>query len=175
MRCRRRPSGACRLLEASILAVVRGFAGWSSPWRSASAPQLLLNAAWKIGAGGFGPRASVKERLPAGPGFDGVGARRGSRALHPGPALDHNLAEGILRRVHNWFVFNLVDGLIRVTFFLAYILLITRLKDIRRVFQYHGAEHKVVYTWEAGEELTVENARAKSTLHPRCEPVSCCS
>jgi uncharacterized protein YqhQ len=42
------------------------------------------------------------------------------------------------------------------------------LKDIRRVFEYHGAEHKVVYTWEAAEELTVENARNKSTLHPRC-------
>jgi uncharacterized protein YqhQ len=42
------------------------------------------------------------------------------------------------------------------------------MKDIRRVFEYHGAEHKVVHVWEAGEELTVENARAKSTLHPRC-------
>jgi uncharacterized protein YqhQ len=70
--------------------------------------------------------------------------------------------------VHNWFVFNLVDGVIRVVFFLAYILLISRMKDIKRVFQYHGAEHKVVYTWEAKEELTVENARKKSTLHPRC-------
>jgi len=70
--------------------------------------------------------------------------------------------------IHNWFVFNLVDGVIRVVFFLAYILLISSMKDIKRVFQYHGAEHKVVYTWEAKEELTVENARRKSTLHPRC-------
>jgi len=70
--------------------------------------------------------------------------------------------------VHNWVVFNLVDGLIRVTFFLAYILAISRMRDIRRVFEYHGAEHKVVHTWEAGEELTVENARRKSPLHPRC-------
>jgi uncharacterized protein YqhQ len=70
--------------------------------------------------------------------------------------------------VHNWVVFNLVDGLIRVIFFLTYILLISLMKDIRRVFQYHGAEHKVVHTWEAGEELAVENARSKSTLHPRC-------
>jgi uncharacterized protein YqhQ len=70
--------------------------------------------------------------------------------------------------IHNWVVFNLVDGLIRVIFFIAYILLVSTLKDIRRVFQYHGAEHKVVYTWEAKEELTVENARLKSTLHPRC-------
>lgn len=76
--------------------------------------------------------------------------------------------KGYSAAVHNWVVFNLVDGLIRVVFFLSYILLISLIKDIRRVFQYHGAEHKVVYTWEAGEELTVENARLKSPLHPRC-------
>jgi uncharacterized protein YqhQ len=76
--------------------------------------------------------------------------------------------KGYIPAVHNWFVFNLVDGLIRVLFFLGYIVLVSMLKDIRRVFQYHGAEHKVVHTWEAGEELTVENARGKSTLHPRC-------
>jgi uncharacterized protein YqhQ len=70
--------------------------------------------------------------------------------------------------IHNWVVFNLVDGLIRVVIFLGYIILISLMKDIRRVFQYHGAEHKVVHTWEAGEELTVENARRKSTQHPRC-------
>jgi len=75
---------------------------------------------------------------------------------------------GYVPAVHNWIIFNLVDGLIRVIFFLAYIVLISLMKDIRRVFQYHGAEHKVVYTWEAGEELAVENARRKSTLHPRC-------
>jgi uncharacterized protein YqhQ len=75
---------------------------------------------------------------------------------------------GYIPAVHNWFVFNLVDGLIRVIFFLAYLLLISMWKDIQRVFQYHGAEHKVVHTWEAGEELTVANARKKTTLHPRC-------
>jgi uncharacterized protein YqhQ len=76
--------------------------------------------------------------------------------------------KGYIAAVHNWVVFNLVDGLIRVIFFLAYIILISLMKDIRRVFEYHGAEHKVVHTWEAAEELTVENARNKSTLHPRC-------
>ena len=70
--------------------------------------------------------------------------------------------------IHNWVVFNLVDGLIRVIIFFAYLLAISRLKDIRRVFEYHGAEHKVVHTWEDGETLTVENARRRSTLHPRC-------
>ena len=79
-----------------------------------------------------------------------------------------NWLKNFFPAIHNWVVFNLVDGIIRVLFFLAYILLISRMKDIRRVFQYHGAEHKVVYTWEAHEELTVENARRKSPLHPRC-------
>ena len=64
--------------------------------------------------------------------------------------------------------FNLVDGLIRMTFFLTMIFSFSLLRDIRRVFEYHGAEHKVVYTWEAGEELSVDNARGKRRQHPRC-------
>jgi uncharacterized protein YqhQ len=75
---------------------------------------------------------------------------------------------GYFPAIHNWVVFNIVDGLIRLVVFLSYLLLMTLIKDIRRVFQYHGAEHKVVHSWEAGEELTVENARRKSTQHPRC-------
>jgi uncharacterized protein YqhQ len=66
------------------------------------------------------------------------------------------------------FAFNLVDGALRALFFLGYILLISRMKDIHRVFQYHGAEHKVVFAWEKQVPLTVENARAQSRLHPRC-------
>jgi uncharacterized protein YqhQ len=77
--------------------------------------------------------------------------------------------QGYSPTIHNnWIVFNLVDGLIRLLFFLCYIRLVSMMKDIRRVFQYHGAEHKVVHTWEAAEDLTVENARNKSPLHPRC-------
>jgi uncharacterized protein YqhQ len=64
--------------------------------------------------------------------------------------------------------FNLVDGVIRVGIFIIYILAISTMKDIKRVFQYHGAEHKSIYAFEAGDELTVENARKYSSLHPRC-------
>jgi uncharacterized protein YqhQ len=64
--------------------------------------------------------------------------------------------------------FNLVDGGLRAVFFLGYILAISRMKDIHRVFQYHGAEHKVVFNHEAGLPLTVANARVQSRLHPRC-------
>ena len=70
--------------------------------------------------------------------------------------------------VENWVVFNLVDGVIRVVIFFVYLLLISRLKDIQRVFEYHGAEHKVVHTWEEGAELNVTNARQRTTQHPRC-------
>lgn len=63
---------------------------------------------------------------------------------------------------------NLLEGAIRLIVFLVYILGISRLKDIQRLFQYHGAEHKAIYTHESGEELTVGNARKFSTLHPRC-------
>jgi uncharacterized protein YqhQ len=71
-------------------------------------------------------------------------------------------------RLGNSVVFNLVEGFIRLLFFFLYLVVVSRMKDIRRVFQYHGAEHKVVYTYEADEELTVENARKHTTLHPRC-------
>jgi uncharacterized protein YqhQ len=65
-------------------------------------------------------------------------------------------------------MFNLVDGFLRVMVFLVYILLIRMSREIQRVFQYHGAEHKVVHAFEAGVELTPENADTYSTLHPRC-------
>lgn len=64
--------------------------------------------------------------------------------------------------------FNLVDGVIRMGFFLAMIYSFSRLQDIKRVFEYHGAEHKTVYAWEAGDELTVDNARRYPRQHPRC-------
>jgi uncharacterized protein YqhQ len=66
------------------------------------------------------------------------------------------------------FWFNLVDGIIRLVFFLGYLWLITMMKDIRRVFEYHGAEHKSIFNFEEKQELTPENASAFSRFHPRC-------
>lgn len=68
----------------------------------------------------------------------------------------------------NNIVFNLVDGVIRVVVFLLYIWAISRMEDIQRVFQYHGAEHKSIFAFEDGVALTVENVRKYSRLHPRC-------
>jgi uncharacterized protein YqhQ len=63
---------------------------------------------------------------------------------------------------------NLVDGVIRLVLFLAFLFLLSRMKDIHRVFQYHGAEHKVVFNFESRQPLTVENAQKFVTWHPRC-------
>lgn len=64
--------------------------------------------------------------------------------------------------------FNLIDGVFRLAFFLVYIWGITRWKEMRRVFEYHGAEHKSIFVYEAGLPLTVENARGMIRFHPRC-------
>ncbi len=63
---------------------------------------------------------------------------------------------------------NLAEGVLRMIIFLSYIAAISSMEDIQRVFQYHGAEHKTIYTYEAGLPLKVENVRPFSTLHPRC-------
>lgn len=70
--------------------------------------------------------------------------------------------------VNSVIVLNLIEGLIRVILFLAYVMSVAQLKDIKRVFRYHGAEHKTIACYEHGEELTVENIRKHSKLHPRC-------
>ncbi|MDQ6744398.1 MAG: DUF1385 domain-containing protein [Actinomycetota bacterium] len=65
-------------------------------------------------------------------------------------------------------VFWLVEGVLRTSIFLGYLLLLSRLSDLRRVFEYHGAEHKVISCYEAGDELAPERATLYSRLHPRC-------
>ena len=63
---------------------------------------------------------------------------------------------------------NLIEGLMRIAMFVCYIALVSRMPDIKRVFQYHGAEHKTIHCYENGLELTPENAQSFYTLHPRC-------
>jgi uncharacterized protein YqhQ len=66
------------------------------------------------------------------------------------------------------FLFHLIVGAVKFMVFIGYISLISLMKDVRRVFMYHGAEHQSIYAYEAGQELTVESARAHRPLHPRC-------
>ncbi len=66
------------------------------------------------------------------------------------------------------FAINMVDGTLRIAIFLGFMLLLSRTRDMRRVFEYHGAEHKVVFNFESGQPVTVENAQRFVTWHPRC-------
>lgn len=68
----------------------------------------------------------------------------------------------------NKLILNGLEGIARIVIFLAYIMAVSRMKDIQRVFEYHGAEHKSIFCYEYGEELTVENVRKYGRLHPRC-------
>ena len=66
------------------------------------------------------------------------------------------------------FIFNVISGMFRVIFFITYLALISLMKDVHRLFQYHGAEHKTVYNFESGKELSISNAQQFPTQHPRC-------
>ena len=70
--------------------------------------------------------------------------------------------------IHNNLLLNLVEGVVRMVIFVSYMLLVSRMKEMRRVFAYHGAEHKTIRCYEAGLPLTVENVRCQTRLHPRC-------
>ncbi|MEA1880884.1 MAG: DUF1385 domain-containing protein [Candidatus Marinimicrobia bacterium] len=64
--------------------------------------------------------------------------------------------------------FNLISGMFRITFFVVYLFLISLMKDVGRLFQYHGAEHRVVYNFESGKNVNIQNAQSFPTQHPRC-------
>jgi uncharacterized protein YqhQ len=128
-----------------------------------AAPLLLTNALF-IAAGWATPPAAVSTvdaATPAQPGAPVV-------AEQPWYQEAWTAVRTYLHPVRPSVSFNLIDGMIRMTFFLIMIFSFSLLKDIRRVFQYHGAEHKTVFTWEAGLPLTVDNARPQPRQHPRC-------
>ena len=88
-------------------------------------------------------------------------------------ALPHLITAGIFRLLGmavdaDHPLFHLVDGVVKLALFLVYLGVIGRMEDIRRVFQYHGAEHMSIYAWEAGQPLTVDSVRTWTRFHPRC-------
>jgi uncharacterized protein YqhQ len=132
-----------------------------------AAPLLLTNALF-IAAGWATTPPAVSSTASSGT----TAADSSTTVTEPGPVPWYESTWASVR----WYLhpvrpsvaFNLIDGLIRMTFFLIMIFSFSLLKDIRRVFEYHGAEHKTVFTWEAGLPLTVENARPQPRQHPRC-------
>ena len=131
-----------------------------------AAPLLLTNAIFN--AAGWAPPANAVSpgaaRTPTSRGSDRAASPEEPSAL----SRTWDSIRGYLHPVRPTVGFNLLDGLIRMTFFLIMIVSFSLLKDIRRVFEYHGAEHKTVFTWEKGLELTVANARPQPRQHPRC-------
>ncbi len=123
-----------------------------------AAPLLLTNAIFV--AAGWTPQAATSTAqagTPATPPQDESTLQR-----------TWNSIRAYMHPVRPTVGFNLIDGAIRMSFFLIMIISFSFLKDIRRVFQYHGAEHKTVFTWEKGLDLTVDNARPQPRQHPRC-------
>ncbi|MBI1790519.1 MAG: DUF1385 domain-containing protein [Acidobacteria bacterium] len=76
--------------------------------------------------------------------------------------------EKLYPSLHGRIAFNGAEGLLRMAILVAFMYALSRMKDIRRVFEYHGAEHKVVFNFESGQPVTVANAQAFTTFHPRC-------
>lgn len=81
------------------------------------------------------------------------------------PMLVSSLLSDIVKNI---LLLNLIEGVVRLTIFVAYMLLVSKMEQMRRVFAYHGAEHKTIRCYEAGMPLTVENVRVQTRLHPRC-------
>ena len=81
------------------------------------------------------------------------------------PAYCFSLLKGV---ISSTFLLNIIEGCIRLGLFLCFLISTLLMEDMRRVFMYHGAEHKTVFAWEDGQELTIENVRNYSTRHPRC-------
>jgi len=125
-----------------------------------AAPLLLTNALFIATGWASTPAAS---EVRTGSGSDRVSAAEPSTLSRTWDSV-----RGYLHPVRPTVGFNLIDGLIRMSFFLIMIVSFSFIKDIRRVFQYHGAEHKTVFTWEKGLDLTVANARPQPRQHPRC-------
>ena len=82
--------------------------------------------------------------------------------------LPYFLASHVVKLTGSTALLSLFEGIIRIAIFVCYILVISQMKDIRRLFQYHGAEHKCINCLEGGNELTVENAKKATRLHKRC-------
>jgi len=131
-----------------------------------AAPLLLTNALFI--AAGWATPAAVSTPAPSQTQAGTPTDRRQDAGAPPWYTRTWTSVRGYLHPVRPSVSFNLIDGLIRMSFFLIMIVSFSLLKDIRRVFEYHGAEHKTVFTWEKGLALTVENARPQPRQHPRC-------
>ena len=182
---------ACRRADGTIAVWKKPFRSWLARHRFLSLPvvrgAIVLLEALALGLQALAYSGDLAER-DAGANNDGQapererlpGARTRGQKFRLAFSLVVALAFGlgiffyVPLLLTDWlgartgFWFNLIDGAIRLVFFLAYIILIAQMRDIRRVFEYHGAEHKSIFNYEARTELTPENSAKFSRFHPRC-------
>jgi uncharacterized protein YqhQ len=179
----RRPDGSIVFQRGKVASLARRYPFLKLPILRGIAV-LFQSLALGIRALNFSAEQAMAEEKPGEPKPEGKKDDKSNWAIAGSMAVGLALGAGVFLLLPLWLTqlseryvfgghlgnlaFNLVDGLLRALFFLGYIFLISRMKDIHRVFQYHGAEHKVVFAWEKQVPLTVENARAQSRLHPRC-------
>jgi len=183
-------SVACRRADGTITVWKKPFRSWLSRYRFLAFPifrgAVVLIEALALGiqaltySGDLVERdfAAKTEGLAAANGFPGERSR--GQKLRMALSVIFALAVGLAvffyipllltdwLGAHTGFWFNLIDGAIRLVFFLAYLTLIAQMRDIRRVFEYHGAEHKSIFNYEAKLALTPENSATFSRFHPRC-------
>jgi uncharacterized protein YqhQ len=136
------------------------------------APLVLTNAlfigmGWADRAATQAPAAAT-QTADAAQQTDAASSTGTQTADAPWYSRAYDGARGYLKPVKPNVAFNLIDGLIRMAIFILMITSFSLSKDIRRVFEYHGAEHKTVFNWESGLPLSVENARVQPRQHPRC-------
>jgi len=139
------------------------------------APLVLTNALFIAAGWGTSPVAATEPTSAARQATPNPGAIQNRGAANSATRMEVAWYTRAYRSVRTYLYpvrpsisFNLMDGAIRMAFFLTMIFSFSLVKDIRRVFEYHGAEHKTVFTWEAGLPLTVEHARRQPRQHPRC-------
>ena len=169
----RQPSGGISIRKDALVSIAKKYPILKTPVLRGS---VVLIQSLILGMRALNYSASVATEGEEGPEIsNGAVAGAIAMALILGVGFFILAPLGITNLIRHYFdpkmgnlTYNLIDGVLRAIFFFGYIFSISLMSDIRRVFQYHGAEHKTVYTFEANQELTVENARPKSTLHPRC-------
>lgn len=134
------------------------------------APLVLTNALF-VGMGWADRQAQAAQTADAQAARASTDAATANGAQAAGEtwyAKTYGSVRGYLKPVRPNVPFNLIDGIIRMAIFITMIFSFSLVKDIRRVFEYHGAEHKTVFNWESGLPLSVENARIQPRQHPRC-------
>ncbi len=177
----RRPDGTIAMKSASFRSLGSRFSPLKLPILRGA---IGLVESLYIGVGSlmFSAEAAMEEADPAtaGGAVRAAPRRDGKSSLFLAGTVFLSLALGIgvffylplvltdRLGVRGGVAFNLVDGAIRLLFFFTYLWLVTRWKEMRRVFEYHGAEHKSIFAYESGLPLTVENARRMTRFHPRC-------